>query len=266
MEEVFLRLAQAAARDANAAPGTPGRMNRQLLESGGMPYTHVHVASGAAPAAAALPAGMRGAVLLGPGQPALVRPMAHQVEMVEMAPVHLPPTAAATSPSEIIPHVPPLRTLAPGSSTRQAADSPRFSQIVPSSGAAAEGTYEIRAEDLGDMPRGPPSFCKQMGVLLRKRFTCARREHGQQLLAPHLTCPLSPSVAARPSLRLPSLAFYGCTPLTSLAMCQARQEGPPLAAAAARAAGGPRHALTLTLTLTLSLTPTLTLTLTPSQP
>ena len=227
-----------------------------------MPYTHV--ASGAAPAAAALPAGMRGAVLLGPAQPALVRPMAHQVEMVEMAPVHLPPTAAATSPSEITPHVPPLRTLAPGSSTRQAADnsSPRFSQIVPSSGAAAEGTYEIRAEDLGDMPRGPPSFCKQMGVLLRKRFTCARREHGQQLLAPHLTCPLSPSVAARPSLRLPSLAFFGCTPVTSLAMCQARQEGPPLAAAAARAAGGPRHALTLTL----SLTPTLTLTLTPSQP
>ena len=202
-EAAFLRLlAQVAARDANDAPGTPGRISRQLLEGGGelpaMPAT---------PAAAPRPAGGRaGAVLLVPALPALVRPMAQQVEMVEIgppaisdggeigAPVRLPlPSAAAaasaanrpTSPSEITPHV-PLRTLAPGSSTRQAAESPRFSQIVPSPGAAAEGAYAIHAEDLGGLPRGAPSFCKQMGVLLRKRFTCARRDKkallSQQLL------------------------------------------------------------------------------------
>ena len=33
--------------------------------------------------------------------------------------------------------------------------------------------------------------------------------------APPLTCPPSPSTAALPSPRLPALAFYCCTPLTS---------------------------------------------------
>ena len=212
MEEVFLRLAQAAARDANTAPGTPGRIEPQLQSNGG---------------AGGVTSGTRAAALLGPGKPALVRPMAQQVEMVEIASpaisageIGSPVISGVTSPSEITPHVPLT------SSTRQ--DSPRLAQVVPSpspeggypadragEGAVGAGTHADDAEGMHERRR-PPSFGKQMGLLLRKRFTCARRDKkallSQQLL-PVLLVGLVMLILtikyrrAGPSLRLHAAVF-----------------------------------------------------------
>ena len=123
--------------------------------------------------------------------------MAQQVEMVEIAsPAILageagsPVISGVTSPSEITPHVPLT------SSTRQ--DSPRLAQVVPSpspeggypadrgaEGAVGAGTHADDSEGMHERRR-PPSFGKQMGLLLRKRFTCARSDKkallSQQLL------------------------------------------------------------------------------------
>ena len=151
--------------------------------------------------------------------------MAQQVEMVEIASpaisageVGSPVISGVTSPSEITPHVPLT------SSTRQ--DSPRLAQVVPSpssEGAVGAGTHADDAQGLGEglgegthERRRPPSFGKQMGLLLRKRFTCARRDKkallSQQLL-PVLLVGLVMLILtikyrrAGPSLRLHAAVF-----------------------------------------------------------
>ena len=153
--------------------------------------------------------------------------MAQQVEMVEIASpaisageVGSPVISGVTSPSEITPHVPLT------SSTRQ--DSPRLAQVVPSpspeggypadrgaEGAVGAGPHADDSEGRHERRR-PPSFGKQMGLLLRKRFTCARRDKkallSQQLL-PVLLVGLVMLILtikyrrAGPSLRLHAAVF-----------------------------------------------------------
>ena len=143
--------------------------------------------------------------------------MAQQVEMVEIASpaisggeIGSPVISGVTSPSEITPHVPLT------SSTRQ--DSPRLAQVVPSpspDGAVGAGTHADDSEGMHERRR-PPSFGKQMGLLLRKRFTCARRDKkallSQQLL-PVLLVGLVMLILtikyrrAGPSLRLHAAVF-----------------------------------------------------------
>lgn len=90
MEEVFLRLAQASAREANASPGRAARIGFLARRSGGDADGAASLSSSAADGAASPAA----APAAGPGAPALVHPLANSVEMVDL------PNKAATGSGE----------------------------------------------------------------------------------------------------------------------------------------------------------------------
>ena len=90
MEEVFLRIAQASAREANASPGRAARIGFLARRSGGAADGAASLSSSAADGAAS-PAAAPSA---GPGAPALVHPLANSVEMVDL------PNKAATGSGE----------------------------------------------------------------------------------------------------------------------------------------------------------------------